>query len=409
MSDLAQLLELIGAIYDAALDPLLWPRFLELFAQACKSSSTLIFMHDFSNSEATVEGNAASIAAYAHFDDAFISSFAEHYNTVNVWVKNEDALQPGIPLTGSMLYPNSVLGKTEWYGDWLRPQNLFYALGGIVLREGTLAVKFSSLRSREKGDFGPAQMSLYARLIPHLRRACELHKQLSQVTRMRDAGLHLLDSLAVGIVLLDSSGRAMFANRAARDVVKQADGLLLDASGKCSASFPGESGSLQNLIDQSVRTGKGESTGAGGTIRLSRTTSVRPLSVLVSPLPAAGMREKYQFSFTPVAILMVGDPDMAVETPEDVISNLYGLTKAEARLAAALVGGLSIDEYVKSRQISRNTVATHLKRILAKTGSRRQSDIVRMILTGPAALRLVSQQIGSPAGDARDPLKESPK
>jgi len=37
--------------------------------------------------------------------------------------------------------------------------------------------------------------------------------------------------------------------------------------------------------------------------------------------------------------------------------------------------------------VSLNTTRTHLKRIFMKTGARTQSDLVRLLLSGPAQLR----------------------
>lgn len=390
MTNVSQLLELIGAIYDAAVDPALWPVFLAQFAQACGSSTTLFFMHDFANGGAAVEADPSAITAHVHIGPEYIQSFAEHYNSVNVWVKNEETLPEGIAVTSDMLFPNALLPSTEWYGDYLRPQNLFYALGGIVVRQGTRAVKFTSLRSRRQGDFGKDQMSLYEMLIPHIRRACALHLQFSKISGMQQAGLHLLDTLAVGVILLDSSARAMFVNRAAREIVQQKDGLLLDFLGRCSASISSESRRLQTLVAKAICTGIGIGIEAGGTISLSRRNSARPLSVLVSPLPTQGLKHKFQVGFSPVATLLIGDPDKAVRSPVEVIAGLYGLTPAEANLASGLVGGLTLDQYAQTQQISRNTAATHLKRILSKTGTRRQSEFVKILLTGPAAHRLIA-------------------
>lgn len=62
---------------------------------------------------------------------------------------------------------------------------------------------------------------------------------------------------------------------------------------------------------------------------------------------------------------------------------LYGLTNAEARLACALSQGEALGELSRRWDISRETLRTHLKRVLGKTGTSRQSELVRLLTGKP--------------------------
>ncbi len=68
-----------------------------------------------------------------------------------------------------------------------------------------------------------------------------------------------------------------------------------------------------------------------------------------------------------------------------VLQALYGLTAAEARLALGLAQGRGLDEMAAALGLSRHTVRTQLKQVFAKSGTRRQPELVRLLLTGPAA------------------------
>jgi DNA-binding CsgD family transcriptional regulator len=70
------------------------------------------------------------------------------------------------------------------------------------------------------------------------------------------------------------------------------------------------------------------------------------------------------------------------------LCELHGLTPAEARLAAALVRGFSLEEAAAELVISRNTARTHLKRVFAKTGTCRQGELISLLLSGPALVQL---------------------
>ena len=70
-----------------------------------------------------------------------------------------------------------------------------------------------------------------------------------------------------------------------------------------------------------------------------------------------------------------------------MLRSLYGLTPAEARLAQALVNGLSLQEYADQQSVSIHTVRSQFRTIATKAGVGRQTDFVRAVLTGPAMLQ----------------------
>ena len=65
------------------------------------------------------------------------------------------------------------------------------------------------------------------------------------------------------------------------------------------------------------------------------------------------------------------------------LTELFGLTAAEARVACMIAEGGSIAEISDRLSVSELTARTHLKRIFGKTGTKRQSALVRLVLSMP--------------------------
>lgn len=84
-------------------------------------------------------------------------------------------------------------------------------------------------------------------------------------------------------------------------------------------------------------------------------------------------------------------PDAAAAPGPDPFARIWGLTPAEARLAAALVAGTSPAAFARRHGLTVNTVKSQLRAIFRKTGTHRQAELVRLLLlTGaimPAAER----------------------
>jgi DNA-binding CsgD family transcriptional regulator len=67
-----------------------------------------------------------------------------------------------------------------------------------------------------------------------------------------------------------------------------------------------------------------------------------------------------------------------------LVAELFGLPLGSATLLAALAAGEELKDYAERAGISMNTVRFHLKTAYARTGAKRQSELVRLIT---AALR----------------------
>ena len=77
-----------------------------------------------------------------------------------------------------------------------------------------------------------------------------------------------------------------------------------------------------------------------------------------------------------------GRPDPSVKLAQQ----LFELTPAETSLAIQQANGLSFDEAAQALSIRLNTARAHLRSIFSKTGVRRQTELVRIMLNSVAAL-----------------------
>ena len=85
-------------------------------------------------------------------------------------------------------------------------------------------------------------------------------------------------------------------------------------------------------------------------------------------------------------MLFIGDPDKPMEIDQRRLRQLYGLSRAEARVVALLAQGYKLDATAESLGLVYETVRKHLKQVFDKTGCDRQAELVRLLVTGPATL-----------------------
>jgi DNA-binding CsgD family transcriptional regulator/PAS domain-containing protein len=374
----ATVLDLVGKIYEAAAEPQLWPLCLTAFARAVNSEATVIWLHDFADASARMQGADISFACDVGFAPGFIASYAQYYTHLNPWVQRIDALPEGASAHSSAIYPDTQLRRSEYYADWLRPQGLAYALGGPILKRGSVISMFSFLRAERRGAYSEVELRLMHLLMPHLRRACLLHQRLANLRSERSDCIAALQLLPTAVWVLDAAGRLLFSNRAGCDLDAAHDGLWIDRDGAPVAADPSERRALAAVIASSIAAGRGRAASSACAVRVRRARSAEPLHVMVYPLNGRALLTDA------AAVMFIVNPAQAATPNTDTLRALFGLTAAEAVLTLALVQGCALDEYAEQHAISVNTVRSHMKRALSKTGMRRQSQLVGLVAKLPS-------------------------
>lgn len=111
------------------------------------------------------------------------------------------------------------------------------------------------------------------------------------------------------------------------------------------------------------------------------------LLVTVLPLPAA-MPLGSLARATARAAIFIESPTRPLSPAHRAYVALFGLTRAECRVADALLCGLRPKEMAESLSVSESTIRTHVKALHAKTGTRGMSAL-GMLLTRVAATHAV--------------------
>lgn len=187
----------------------------------------------------------------------------------------------------------------------------------------------------------------------------------------------LYRDFAHGVILVDRNRQVVDANAYAEQVLAATDGISA-ADGRLRAADP----LVTRLLERHVRAAIAGPPGLAA-LRLRRPTGRRDLEILVR-----GLDDPRAPNDRALAAVLVSDPERArvTGTLPKLLADLYGLTPAEAWIAADLALGRSPQEIAARRRIRAGTVRVHLKSIFAKTGTARQAELVQRILRSPLAV-----------------------
>lgn len=214
-------------------------------------------------------------------------------------------------------------------------------------------------------------------LLPHIRRAVDTESRLERLREEKRALAEALDHVTQAVALVDRSGRAVHANRAAEAIFRSADGVDTAADGRLVLATSDARATLASALAQCATPllwtpGAGVMPPTQITVRRSRG---RPLVLTLQPLP-----KEHAGAFNAVALLFISDPDARTEDRGAVLRKTYGLSSREAQLLQALAGGATLKEYAARNDVSYETARSQLRRVFEKTGVRRQAELVPLVL-----------------------------
>jgi len=235
-------------------------------------------------------------------------------------------------------------------------------------------------REHHQNDvFDPRDPEIRRILDEHLLQAMQITEKISTINHQQHLLQQAFDRLSDAIFFLGHSNSILIANRAAYALTEAEDGLRA-LNGTLTACNRPTAAKLRDLV-----AGIGASTPDQikrfEALPIPKPSGGRPLHLLaISAI--ASLEEQFGtfLSGKPSVLLVVSDPDRQPAPPEDRVQAIFGLTPAEAKLAAALAMGLSPADYAKETGITENTARWTLKQIQAKTDCRRQADLVRLLM-----------------------------
>ncbi len=361
---------LVDHIYAAALDSTRWPGVLEAIAdhvgalQACLTR--------LSHIDSSGEGIEARI------DPASVQAFHEYYRTKNVFTLVDDldawrrGWRPTVVTTEDCL-PIDDYYRSEYFNDFMRPQDAGATMHIRLELDDTTSGAIALGRSIRKGAFEAEALEAARRLQPHLIRAYKLGRLLAVAPGVSTDLARALEGTSQAVLIVDGDASVRHVNTAGERLMRSRPGLTI-VGGRLSAQASDAARRLAELIGRATSAAGGRQ---GGALNLPRPGQRFPLAVRISPL--TGDPEPV-FGRPRMAMVCVTDLERDVPPPHDALRTLFGLTQAEARLAAAVFEGLSLPEAADRFAVSIHTVRFQLARIFDKTGVARQAELVKLMM-----------------------------
>ncbi len=371
--DLSTYSKLTNLIYAAVFDQERWQDVLNEITIATGGVRTHLFGFDIP------AGISLGLTA-AGYAPEFIDSYNEHYGALNAWAVGFASGAEGAVTPSQVMCPKEILFKTEFYNDWVRPQEDVAAGGGaMIFKDNTRMLAFGgNIRLKDEEHLEAPWLRTVGLLTPHLQQAFEISRTLAGTSLELDLLQKQTISAGSAVLLLAENAFLLYANQVGEQLLNGGGILRDDNAGRVSLTDPTASARLEEYLKHlhSEHLPVSAAFYCNGPTEdmkfICRIIPFSPDDHPVSPFPLV-------LGYRGTALLMTLSPVVQDTTVHNVFRTEHGLTEAETAVATGIADGFTTAELAELRSVSIHTIRNQLKSALAKTDSHRQIDLVRKI------------------------------
>ncbi|MCI0735273.1 MAG: helix-turn-helix transcriptional regulator, partial [Beijerinckiaceae bacterium] len=348
--------QLIDRIYECSLVPELWPGVLDEMKQIAGGRGGTLWI-----TKADIQFWSAAPASR---EAAAIFVKEGWFWRGQVVARLFAARHAGF-LTDLDLFTRDELDQEPIYRDIWSKYGIGWSVATAIPIPTGENVTFVLTRQTERGPVEPVIVAQLNELRPHLARSALLSARL-QLERARIAS-ETLAAVGLPALVLDERGKVLAANALVEDLKDYVQWRAFDRISL-------KDRSANNLLHDAVAT----ITLAGGAVRSFPVRDTGAEAMMVAHV--IPIRLSARDIFVRCAAALVLTPVTLPQAPPvELVQSLFDLTPAEARVARSLASGKTVDDIATDGGISPNTIRTHVRGVLEKTGCNRQADIVALL------------------------------
>ncbi len=357
----------VSRFFEAAAVPELWPEALHALAMACGApAATALPTAGLTCTTVLVSRNGAGVV-----DEGTRGGwFAPDRNTR--MARCMALVQRGRRgvITQQDAFSAEDLARDAFQHEYIQPNGYSTFAGAVLVEAPGIALSVSIERAIGQDAFMRDEVALMNQLLTHLRAAGDLALRIGMAStqRMADA----FSKAGHPVALLARDGSVIHMNARFERLV--GDGVCVRA---------GRLGSWQPDADRAFLAAIGRAVGFDVTkhgpltsIVLPRRNGLRPLVAEV--VPVVGLA--HDVLHLVAAIVTLTDLEAAGSSPSaTLLEQAFGLTPAEARLAAQIAAGKTLADIALEEGSARETLRSRLKAIFEKTGTGRQAELTLLL------------------------------
>lgn len=367
MMNAAQVSGILDAVYDSAVFADRWPQALERLQQAFDCTCVALIDRNLRTLEGRVNTSGVDASTQREFLEVWSARDPVRLRTRS-W-------RPGAIELDHQIMPRSEILHSDYYNGFMKPRDMHALMRLTLAHHNKFLTIVSLVRPRSAGEFDTDIVEQCRILMPHLQRASDIRFQAEHAATMLSGLSDVADRSTTAVLLLERNGQVKFANRAARAMA--AAGAFLLRGSQLEIADRNQDAAFQRLVAGATGAVDGLDAPRGGVLRLARHSGEASYTVTVAPV----RRDASWAGNEPMALVLIADPDLTPLPSREILTQLFGFSASETRVAERLMAGDSPEQAAAFLEVKTSTVRWHLASMYRKSGTNRQAELVRLLLS----------------------------
>lgn len=373
---------LVLAIYDTIADPGRWQDVLDRIAENVGGRGCIVFEWDMSAGARRLVAPLHSSGYQTALIDAYLEAFRVEEGADQDAFEAISLKADGIDLIDdSAIHPDEAAFLRRPNVRQLVEYDLRHRSAGLLDKDNTARSRFSVQHGDAHGPMRPEERARLSGVLPHVAKALDLGRPAAAAAAERLSLLTAMDSLRIGVCILDGAGRVAVANSEFERQREALGAWRIDRDGRLRLHDGADQRRFEALKADALNHGRFGARPRKEAVAMRQESEgdqgVAALSIEVAPLTRADALAGGLFGGS-----ILFSVDTARPPPLDpaALRPVFGLTRAEAALAALLGEGLTNAEIAERRGRSLATVNAQVRTLLSKTGTANRTQFVRLMM-----------------------------
>lgn len=359
--------DLVSLIYQASIDESRWQEFLEKLALVTDTQKSQIYGFD-------AKANETFGLVTTGYDSEATAQYLNYYYKHNFWAQGLVNVKAGFASDLAFVVDRVDLSKSEYYNDWILPQeNIISSAGAVLFNEDSRALFLgANYRAKDSIKAKDNWLSLTKLLVPHIQQSFSLSAEIAhkQLDIALGAAGEVHGELGACIAVSEN-GQILYANAYARELLNVGDVVRLDFGHRLGFEFEKLEAPYLKLLDDMK-----QNEGAFSFQMPIYHPRRGALSINFARIQSGEFRVPQLFDYDRPCLLITITRNRENQLVMQRLVHQYGLTEAESEVAAMFHLGMTINEISDAKAKSVYTVRNQIKTVMQKTGARTQVQLL---------------------------------
>ena len=310
--------------------------------------------------------------AYVWGDDPHYTAlyYKDLVRTNPVMVPANLNYEPGDVFSLTQIMPHKEFYQTRIYKEWVAPQGWGDFTHSLIEKSGSRFSHFGVAHARADSPAAEAPRARLRLLVPHVMRAVAISKAVELRKLEAETLSAAVNAVAAAVFLVRGDGSVVYSNQSGQEMLQRGT-VLRQINGVLVPTVEPRQSSISEAVARAIADD-------GDPQPISFDTPDGHWVAHVVSLQSGARREAGKL-YGAVAGIFVHRAELARPTLIQSVTRHYKLTQAELRVLFAIMQAGGVAETASALGVSDETVRTLLKRIFAKTGQRRQADLIKLV------------------------------